>query len=202
MVNKLRPLLDETQKTLKRLLSKGDLSRAKQCAKDLSDTTERQHTAQDTDLNTLRSMVEEGTESVKQATQASLAEIQQSVESMKAGVGNVYDKHKRKLNERLSSLEETAAGFPEHVKSCRQATLECGRVLTSCCDAETTVFTALVNVLSAKETAATSLQQAQAIRNKLFTMTVDGNTAAGDGQRSAAGDPSPPQAPPDDTGMS
>ena len=80
--------------------------------------------------------------------------------------------------------------------------MECGRVLTSCRDAETTVFTALVNVLSAKETAATSLQQAQAIRNKLSTMTVDGNAAAGDGQRSAAGDPSPPQAPPDDTGMS
>ena len=41
-------------------------------------------------------MVEEGTESVNRTTLASIAEIRQSAESMKASVGNVHDRHRRK----------------------------------------------------------------------------------------------------------
>ena len=77
----------------------------------------RQRTAHDSDLNTLRSVVEEGTESVKRATQASLAEIRQSVESMKASISNVHDKHMRKLTERLLLLEETTASLPLSMSS-------------------------------------------------------------------------------------
>ena len=72
------------------------MSRAKQCAIDLSNALERQRAARDTDLNMLHLVVEEGTESVKRTTQASIDQIRQSAESMKLSVGNVHNRHRRK----------------------------------------------------------------------------------------------------------